>query len=74
MRLDGGLSGRLSPALYVLVALVAAFARPLAGILVVVWILALEAGLRLASRRGPTELGGLRHARRVRRHASRSST
>jgi diguanylate cyclase (GGDEF)-like protein len=47
VRYDGGLSGRLSPALYVLVALVAAFARPLAGVLVVGWILALEAGLRL---------------------------
>jgi two-component system cell cycle response regulator len=56
VRLDGGLSGRLSPALYVLVALVAAFARPLAGVLVVVWILALEAGLRWVAP-GPTELG-----------------
>jgi two-component system, cell cycle response regulator len=57
VRLDGGLSGRLSPALYVLVALVAAFARPLAGIFVVAWILALEAGLRLVAP-GPAELGG----------------
>jgi diguanylate cyclase (GGDEF)-like protein len=57
VRLDGGLSGRLSPALYVLVALVAAFARPLAGIFVVAWILALETGLRLTAP-GPMELGG----------------
>ena len=49
VRYDGGLSGRLSPAVYVLVALVAAFARPLAGLLVVLWILALEAGLHLAA-------------------------
>ncbi len=56
VRFDGGLSGRLSPALYVLVALVAAFARPLAGIFVVVWILALEAGLRLTPS-GTTDLG-----------------
>ena len=47
VRYDGGLSGHLSPALYVLVALVAAFARPLAGVLVVAWLLILEAGLRL---------------------------
>ena len=47
VRYDGGLSGHLSPALYVLVALVAAFARPLAGVLVVAWLLLLEAGLRL---------------------------
>src|SRR5580698_9415823 len=47
VRYDGGLNGHLSPALYVLVALVAAFARPLAGVLVVAWLLVLEAGLRL---------------------------
>jgi two-component system, cell cycle response regulator len=47
VRYDGGLSGHLSPAVYVLVALVAAFARPLAGVLVVAWLLVLEAGLRL---------------------------
>jgi two-component system cell cycle response regulator len=45
-RFDGGLSGRFSPALYVLVALVAAFARPGAGILVVGFLLGLEAALR----------------------------
>ncbi len=49
VRFDGGLNGHLSPALYVLVALVAAFSRPFAGLLVVLWILALEAGLRLAA-------------------------
>ncbi|MGH7269957.1 MAG: diguanylate cyclase [Polyangiaceae bacterium] len=46
VRYDGGLSGRLSPAVYVLVALVAAFARPLAGVLIVGFVLALEATLR----------------------------
>ncbi|HEX3772573.1 MAG TPA: diguanylate cyclase [Polyangiaceae bacterium] len=49
VRFDGGLNGHMSPALYVLVALVAAFARPLAGLIVVAWILALEAGLRMAA-------------------------
>jgi two-component system cell cycle response regulator len=49
VRFDGGLGGRMSPALYVLVALVAAFARPLAGLIVVAWILVLEAGLRMAA-------------------------
>jgi diguanylate cyclase (GGDEF)-like protein len=46
VRFDGGLSGRFSPALYVLVALVAAFARPAAGIVVVGFLLCLEAALR----------------------------
>jgi two-component system cell cycle response regulator len=46
LRLDGGLGGRFSPAVYVLVALVAAFARPLAGVLVVAWVVALEATIR----------------------------
>ena len=46
VRFDGGLSGRFSPALYVLVALVAAFARPGAGILVVGFLLGLEAAVR----------------------------
>ena len=44
VRFDGGLGGRLSPAVYVLVALVAAFARPFAAVLVVGWVVALEAG------------------------------
>jgi diguanylate cyclase (GGDEF)-like protein len=46
VRFDGGLGGRFSPALYVLVALVAAFARPAAGIIVVAFLLGLEAALR----------------------------
>jgi diguanylate cyclase (GGDEF)-like protein len=45
-RYGGGLDGRFSPALYVLVAFVAAFARPAACVLVVLWILGLEAALR----------------------------
>ncbi len=49
VRFDGSLTGRLSPAVYVLVALVATFARPLAGVVVVAWILALEAGLRFVA-------------------------
>src|SRR5580692_119619 len=46
LRLDGGLSGTLSPAAYVLVALVAAFSRPAAGLLVVLWVVLLEAAIR----------------------------
>ena len=46
LRLEGGLNGALSPALYVLVALVAAFARPAAGIAVVLWVIFLEAAIR----------------------------
>ena len=49
VRFDGGLSGRFSPALYVLVALVAAFARPGAGLLVVAFLLGLEAALRFVT-------------------------
>jgi diguanylate cyclase (GGDEF)-like protein len=49
VRFDGGLSGPYSPALYVLVALVAAFARPGAGIIVVLFLLGLEAALRLVT-------------------------
>jgi diguanylate cyclase (GGDEF)-like protein len=49
VRVDGGLDGRTSPAAYALVALVAAFARPLAGVLVVGWILGLEAALRFVT-------------------------
>jgi diguanylate cyclase (GGDEF)-like protein len=55
---DGGLSGTLSPAVYVLVALVAAFARPAAGVLVVAWILLLGAVLRRYTL-GETALGPL---------------
>ena len=47
--IDGGLSGPLSPALYVLVALVAAFARPAAALVVVVFLLGLEAALRFVT-------------------------
>ena len=46
LRYEGGLDGSLSPAVYVLVAVVAAFARPLAGIGVVAWVVVLEAGIR----------------------------
>src|SRR5690242_19590585 len=46
LRFDRGLSGPFSPAIYVLVALVAAFARPAAGIVVVAWVVALEALVR----------------------------
>jgi diguanylate cyclase (GGDEF)-like protein len=46
LRFDGGLSGTLSPAVYVLVALVAAFSRAAAGLTVVAWIVLLEAAIR----------------------------
>jgi diguanylate cyclase (GGDEF)-like protein len=46
LRFDRGLEGPFSPAIYVLVALVAAFARPLAGIVVVAWVVGLEAFVR----------------------------
>lgn len=46
VRFEGTLSGSLSPAVYVLVALVAAFARPGGGLLVVVWVVVLEALIR----------------------------
>jgi two-component system, cell cycle response regulator len=46
-RFDGGLDGRLSPSLYVLIALVAAFARPGPCLLVLAGSLGLEAALRL---------------------------
>jgi two-component system, cell cycle response regulator len=49
VRFDGGLSGPYSPAIYVLVALVAAFARPAAGIGVVMFLLGLEAALRFVT-------------------------
>jgi len=49
VRFDGGLSGPYAPAIYVLVALVAAFARPAAGIAVVLFLLALEAVLRFVT-------------------------
>ncbi len=46
LRYEGGLDGSLSPAVYVLVAVVAAFARPLAGGLVVAWVVVMEAAIR----------------------------
>ncbi|MGO8991885.1 MAG: diguanylate cyclase [Polyangiaceae bacterium] len=46
LRYEGGLDGSLSPAVYVLVAVVAAFARPLAGGVVVAWVVVLEAAIR----------------------------
>src|SRR5258708_34823166 len=45
LRPAGGLAGRFSPAVYVLVALVAAFSRPIAGVPVVAWVVALEAAI-----------------------------
>jgi diguanylate cyclase (GGDEF)-like protein len=47
LRFDGTLSGRFSPATYVLVALVASFGRPLAGLAVVAWVVVLDALIRL---------------------------
>ena len=49
VRFDGGLSGPFSPSVYVLVALIAAFARPGAGIVVVMFLLSLEAALRFVA-------------------------
>lgn len=46
LRFDGTLSGRFSPATYVLVALVASFGRPLAGLAVVAWVVGLDALIR----------------------------
>src|SRR3984885_8348104 len=46
LRFEGGLSGILSPAVYVLVALVAAFSRAAAGLAVVAWVVLLEAAIR----------------------------
>jgi two-component system cell cycle response regulator len=57
IRFDGGLGGRFSPATYVLVALIAAFARPLAGLVVVGWVVALEALVRFVAL-GETEPNG----------------
>ena len=46
LRYDGTLSGRFSPATYVLVALVASFGRPGPGLAVVAWVVALDAAIR----------------------------
>ena len=49
VRFDGGVSGRFSPALYVVIALVSAFARPAASLFVALWAIGLEAALRFAA-------------------------
>jgi two-component system cell cycle response regulator len=46
LRYDGTLSGRFSPATYVLVALVASFGRPGPGLATVAWVVALDAAIR----------------------------
>jgi two-component system cell cycle response regulator len=46
VKFDGGLSGRFSPAIYLLVAVIAGFARPLAASIAVCFLLALEVALR----------------------------
>jgi two-component system cell cycle response regulator len=46
LRYDGTLSGRFSPATYVLVALVASFGRPAPGLATVAWVVALDAAIR----------------------------
>lgn len=46
LRVDGSLSGRFSPATYVLVALVASFGRPRVGLAIVAWIVGLDALVR----------------------------
>lgn len=46
LRFDGTLAGRFAPATYVLVALVASFGRPIAGLAVVAWVVALDALIR----------------------------
>ncbi len=58
VRFDGGLGGRFSPAIYLLVALVAGFARPLAGLVVVAFAIGLEAALRFVTL-GETDVAGL---------------
>jgi len=58
VRFDGGLGGRFSPSIYLLVALVAGFARPLAGIIVVAFTIGLEAALRRVTL-GETGVAGL---------------
>ena len=56
LRFDGTLSGRFSPATYVLVALVASFGRPIAGLAVVAWVVALDALIRYKTL-GQAEIG-----------------
>jgi diguanylate cyclase (GGDEF)-like protein len=54
LRFDGTLSGRFSPATYVLVALVASFGRPAPGLAVVGWVVALDAVIRHKTLGEPT--------------------
>jgi diguanylate cyclase (GGDEF)-like protein len=49
LRWDGGFDGRFAPSIYVLVAFVAAFARPAACLVVVAWTLALEGAIRVVA-------------------------
>jgi diguanylate cyclase (GGDEF)-like protein len=61
-RFDGGLNGHLSPSIYVFVALVSGFARPLAGVAIVLWTLGLEIAIRFLTL-GESEWSGfLTHA------------
>ncbi len=53
LRYDGGLGGRLAPAIYILVAIVSAFSRPGAALVVVAWVLGLEAAIRFSLLRDP---------------------
>ena len=46
LAIDGTLSGRFAPATYVLVALVASFGRPAAGLALVAWVVVLDAVIR----------------------------
>jgi diguanylate cyclase (GGDEF)-like protein len=62
LRLDGSLGGRFSPALYVLSALVAALAHPVAGIAVVAFALGLEAALRFCTLEDADTSGFVIHA------------
>jgi diguanylate cyclase (GGDEF)-like protein len=62
VRVDGGLNGHLSPSIYVFVALVSGFARPLAGVAIVAWTLGLELAIRFLAL-GESEWSGfLTHA------------
>ena len=46
LRCDDSLSGPMSPASYVLVAVIAAFARPIATVGVTCWVIAVDAAVR----------------------------
>jgi diguanylate cyclase (GGDEF)-like protein len=62
VRTEGGFGGRLFPAVYVLVALMAAAASPTAAIVVVLWTLSLEAVLRFVTLGDRDALGFAIHA------------